>query len=423
MTTKTTRKNAPVLFQNPHLGVWVAYMWTKDVLDRLRNRELKACGINLEYRGVLNAVKRQGMNATPGEIAKSRGRRPHTISQVIRNMEKEGLITRHKDLNRRNMVRIALTDKGAYAVNNTAVSDAFMDIFKTTLRPADMDHFARCMELLRNRAENRYAVEFNAAPYYESYRERVNGDDFWRVLRRANHTLSQIAAVISDVRQQGLLTGIQEIDGINLVRTALIQECFEPETLGKLSENLEILRNQADDKLTLENMVLEPEAAAGSDRDPSTGSALWRSLSRSHDLIIRIRDRELAQYGCSTQLASVLYAVSNLGDEATPGQIAKWRMRNLSTISHFLARMQQQDLVDTRRYAGGGKRSQVRLTPKGGELLEQATRAESIVQIFAAIPEAELALFRKHLRAIRARAIGELDLRERRNIHDLVLRY
>ena len=115
--------------------------------------------------------------------------------------------------------------------------------------------------------------------------------------------------------------------------------------------------------------------------------------------------------------------MSNLGDEATPGQIAKWRMRNLSTISHFLARMQQQDLVDTRRYAGGGKRSQVRLTPKGGELLEQATRAESIVQIFAAIPEAELALFRKHLRAIRARAIGELDLRERRNIHDLVLRY
>ncbi|MFH0942195.1 MAG: helix-turn-helix domain-containing protein [Chloroflexota bacterium] len=81
---------------NQYLAVWILLKRVNDALIKVRNRELRQYDINLEYKATLHAVRRLGDRATPGEIARLRCRRPHTISQVLKNMEKGGLVARHR---------------------------------------------------------------------------------------------------------------------------------------------------------------------------------------------------------------------------------------------------------------------------------------------------------------------------------------
>ena len=78
-------------------GTWFLMRRTHDIMVQARNRELRQYGINLEYSGTLNLVLKLGKDATPGEIARWRYRRPHTVSEVLRSMERDGLVRRDRD--------------------------------------------------------------------------------------------------------------------------------------------------------------------------------------------------------------------------------------------------------------------------------------------------------------------------------------
>jgi DNA-binding MarR family transcriptional regulator len=56
-----------------------------------------------------------GENATPAEISRWLLREPHSVSGILERMEKNGLIKRVKDLERRNMIRVTFTEKGKQA--------------------------------------------------------------------------------------------------------------------------------------------------------------------------------------------------------------------------------------------------------------------------------------------------------------------
>jgi DNA-binding MarR family transcriptional regulator len=60
-------------------------------------------------------VQAIGEKATPAEITRWILRKPHTVTELLKRMEKEGLVTRTKDLERKNMVRISITEKGRQA--------------------------------------------------------------------------------------------------------------------------------------------------------------------------------------------------------------------------------------------------------------------------------------------------------------------
>jgi DNA-binding MarR family transcriptional regulator len=46
------------------------------------------------------------------EISRLEFRKPHTISNIVARMEKRGLVRKFAYLNAKNLVRVAMTDKG-----------------------------------------------------------------------------------------------------------------------------------------------------------------------------------------------------------------------------------------------------------------------------------------------------------------------
>ncbi len=96
--------------------LWVRLQQTAHVTFQVREQELRHFGITHMESAVLWVVMTIGSRrATPAEIARRLFRTPHSVSQLLTRMEREGLVTRVSDLERKNQVRIVLTDKGQQA--------------------------------------------------------------------------------------------------------------------------------------------------------------------------------------------------------------------------------------------------------------------------------------------------------------------
>ena len=90
---------------------------TSNLAFKVRGKELSQHGISAMHAAVLDAIREIGREATPAEIARRLVREPHTISNLVTRMEKQGLVRKVNDLGRKNLVRVVMTQKGrnAYA--------------------------------------------------------------------------------------------------------------------------------------------------------------------------------------------------------------------------------------------------------------------------------------------------------------------
>ena len=95
--------------------LWALLSQTAHVMTKVRQKELDRYGISVREAGIMFAILAIGERATPAEITRAVLREPHTVTEILKRMEKEGLVTRTKDLERKNMVRVAVTDKGRQA--------------------------------------------------------------------------------------------------------------------------------------------------------------------------------------------------------------------------------------------------------------------------------------------------------------------
>ncbi|AII61491.1 MarR family winged helix-turn-helix transcriptional regulator [Dehalococcoides mccartyi] len=89
-----------LLFQSHHL------------LSKLWTRELRKSKITLEKFAILHEISNFNGNPTPHAIAKATVYEPAAVSAIIGRLEKDGFITKHKDLKQKNMVRIEITQQG-----------------------------------------------------------------------------------------------------------------------------------------------------------------------------------------------------------------------------------------------------------------------------------------------------------------------
>jgi MarR family transcriptional regulator, organic hydroperoxide resistance regulator len=107
---------------SPVFRVWVNLRQTNDLMVKARDQDLRRHGISHEYAAIIFLVHFLGHGATPAEIARQRYRRPHTISHVLESMRRAGLVELCRDLERRNLVRVALTPAGEAAFKHSQQS-------------------------------------------------------------------------------------------------------------------------------------------------------------------------------------------------------------------------------------------------------------------------------------------------------------
>lgn len=102
---------------------------TSDAMVRARQLELVEVRVTTIEAATLLAIDNLGERATPAGIARWVLRRPNSMSALLKRMEKDGLVVRARDLERKNLVRMALTDYGRETLQKVSVRTSIHAVF------------------------------------------------------------------------------------------------------------------------------------------------------------------------------------------------------------------------------------------------------------------------------------------------------
>jgi DNA-binding MarR family transcriptional regulator len=132
-----------------YFALWVLIAQTKDAILRARERDYAQYGISNERRSVLFIVQNNGGRATPVDIARDLFRELHSVTEMLKRMEADGLITRHKGTGR-SKVEVGLTDKGLDVFNQSLCNEIDKRIFSVLTKK---EHEALASTLFKLRAK------------------------------------------------------------------------------------------------------------------------------------------------------------------------------------------------------------------------------------------------------------------------------
>jgi MarR family transcriptional regulator, organic hydroperoxide resistance regulator len=100
-------------------NLWILLTRARNLVFRARELELQRYGLTPEQAIILHIIHNSKEKLTPAEVARLIFRRPHTVSAMLDRMEEKSLINKATDPNRKNMIRIEITEKGDEAYRLT----------------------------------------------------------------------------------------------------------------------------------------------------------------------------------------------------------------------------------------------------------------------------------------------------------------
>ena len=89
---------------------------------KFRARELRPSGLSTIEAAVLFALDNAQNPTTAAEISRWISRDSASTSRLLQRMEKKGLVARARDLGRRNLVRVSMTNRGHAAYQQALLS-------------------------------------------------------------------------------------------------------------------------------------------------------------------------------------------------------------------------------------------------------------------------------------------------------------
>ena len=92
--------------------LWRLLAQTKNAILKARTRELLQYDVSATQARFLFVIQGLGDKATPTEIGQRLLQEPSSVSEFLSRLERNGLVKKVRDLNKKNMVRVVLTEKG-----------------------------------------------------------------------------------------------------------------------------------------------------------------------------------------------------------------------------------------------------------------------------------------------------------------------
>ncbi len=132
-------------------SVWFLLEQTRNAIFKARALELEQYGISPVQAGVMFVIHMLGGTSRPAEIARWLVREPHSISGLLTRMERDGLLRRESDSERKNAVAIVLTDKGRDICNKTFRRESVKQVF-SGLSNEEREQLQYSLIKLRDRA-------------------------------------------------------------------------------------------------------------------------------------------------------------------------------------------------------------------------------------------------------------------------------
>jgi len=144
--------------------LWMLLRQACDAALRARDRELGQYGISVEEAAVLFVVHATGETATPSEISRWVFREPHSTSALLIRMEKDGLVRKLSDLERKNLLRVVMTEKGREAYQNSTARGSIHRMM-SLLSPDERQQLQSILERIRNEALKELRIERKLPPF------------------------------------------------------------------------------------------------------------------------------------------------------------------------------------------------------------------------------------------------------------------
>jgi len=122
------------LFADEDYELWVLLHQAETAMFRARDKELRKYDLSAMWAAVLyivQVIEYVDLQATPTEISRWLFRRPHGVSTLLRRMEKEELVKLVKDLGQKNLIRVAITEKGYQAYRDSIKRDSIHRIMSS----------------------------------------------------------------------------------------------------------------------------------------------------------------------------------------------------------------------------------------------------------------------------------------------------
>jgi DNA-binding MarR family transcriptional regulator len=132
-------------------NLWVILEQARTAVGTARDKELYQYKVSFMKAAVLYIVDAIGSEATPAEISRWILRRSHSVSGLLERMEKDGLIKKAKDLPRRNLVRVTLTDKGKQTLKESLKRESIHNVM-SVLSASEQEQLYSMLQKLRDRA-------------------------------------------------------------------------------------------------------------------------------------------------------------------------------------------------------------------------------------------------------------------------------
>lgn len=135
---------------------------------------------------------------------------------------------------------------------------------------------------------------------------------------------------------------------------------------------------------------------------------LFVLFDQTRDTLIRAVELELKQSKTNFAQCHILYVLTQEKNGMTQGDLSKWLLRNLNTVSTLINKMEKEGLVKKTKNKEDGK-VYVTLTQKGSEAWgEVSERAISLT--FSVLSEEEKEQFQVLLKKLRTRVRSILGL-------------
>jgi len=137
---------------------------TSDAILRVRQSQLREVGISNIQSALLYMVKHLEPPVTPAEISRRLFRKPHTVFALLKQMERQGLVRKIKDLERKNMARVVLTEKGEEAYRRSMEKWEAIDEIMSCLTREEHAALRSFLRQLRGKSLEKLGVHHRPVP-------------------------------------------------------------------------------------------------------------------------------------------------------------------------------------------------------------------------------------------------------------------
>jgi len=135
---------------------------------------------------------------------------------------------------------------------------------------------------------------------------------------------------------------------------------------------------------------------------------LFVVFDQTRDTLIRAVELELKQSRISFAQARILYSLTQAKNGMTQGDLSKWHLRNLNTVSTLISKMEKEGLVKKTKNKEDG-RARVTLTRNGSEVWDDVSE-RAVFLTFSVLSEEEKKQLKALLKKLRTEARNILGL-------------